>query len=115
MFFGFLAVLAGNFTPPGAPSEGSNMKTLDQIYCKLMKSSIPCTPLAPDVDSPGTPVSTMHTLEEIYEASPSYLDSPADENYVCAPGAHGVTETQYFYVNSADRMPGTRTNCYRCD
>jgi hypothetical protein len=106
---GYFITQAGSFTPPGAPTMvgGSQMKTLDQIYCKLMKSDISCNPMTPNVDSPGSPAATMHTLQEIYDATPDFRNSPGDAMSGDCTGGVCVKTGKTFYTDSKDIQTGT--------
>jgi len=94
---GFFISRAGSLNPTSAP--GDTMVTLDDIYCKLTG----CTPGTYGIDSPGSPAATMHTLQEIYDATPDFRNDPgtATTDQVWA----GAT----FYTNSATKQTGTLT------
>lgn len=103
---GSILVLAGSLTPSGAPAN--TMETLEDIYCKLNGAG--CNSSASyGLDSLANPSSTMHTLEQIYDAAPEYLDDPASTSDVC--------NSRTFYTNPSGGSPasiqtGTRTDCY---
>jgi len=66
-------VVAGNLDPTGAPSSGSGMYSLSQIY-DYLHSGIKATPV-PRFHEPGAaPSSTMKTTKEIYEDIEAKLD-----------------------------------------
>ena len=60
------ALVAGSIDAPGAPTAGSGMQTLQQIY-NYLNSGIKATPV-PNFQEPGAaPGSTMKTTKEIYD------------------------------------------------
>ncbi|MCX6355487.1 MAG: DUF1566 domain-containing protein [Candidatus Aureabacteria bacterium] len=66
-------VVAGSLDSPGAPSAGSGMYTLSQIY-DYMNSGIKATPV-PNFQEPSVaPGSTMKTTKEIYDDIVAKLD-----------------------------------------
>ena len=58
--------VAGSIDSPGAPSGGSGMYTLSQIY-DYMNSGIKATPVPSFQEPDAAPGPTMKTLREIYE------------------------------------------------
>ena len=76
----YLAV-AGSIDSPGAPSAGSGMYTLSQIYDYLNSGTAASTPGAFQ-EPAGTPGPTMKTTRELYDDIKAKLDactaSPAD-------------------------------------
>ena len=101
---GYFITQAGSFTPPGAPTMvgGSQMKTLDQIYCKLIKSAISCNPMTPNVNSPGSPAETMHTLQEIYTATPDFRSHPGTDVSNVKAGENYYKDSSTFSVGTAN-------------
>lgn len=65
---GYLMVRAGSLNPPGGPAEPT-MKTLDDIYCAM---TIDTTSTSYTISAPGSPTSTMHTLDEIYNIAVNF-------------------------------------------
>ena len=59
--------VAGSLDSPGAPSAGSGMYTLSQIYDYLNSGTLPPTP-GPFKEPSAGPASTMKNLKENYEA-----------------------------------------------
>jgi len=97
---GFFISRAGSLNPTSPPAD--TMVTLDDIYCKLTG----CTPGTYGIDSPGSPAETMHTLQEIYDATPDYKTNPGN----ATPG--DVCNSKYFYTSSSTTaVQGTRTAC----
>ncbi|MCX6355131.1 MAG: hypothetical protein NTZ78_09550 [Candidatus Aureabacteria bacterium] len=66
-------VVAGSIDSPGAPSSGSGMYSLSQVY-DYLNSGIDVTPL-PSFQEPGAaPGSTMKTTKQIYEDMKAKFD-----------------------------------------
>lgn len=89
---------AGDLNPAAAP--GDTMKTLDDIYCKIAN----CTPVTYGLDSPASATSTMHTLQEIYDALPDYS---LQKNRIWDDWKGSASSTSaglaYAYANSVDQ------------
>ncbi|MCX6353805.1 MAG: fibrinogen-like YCDxxxxGGGW domain-containing protein [Candidatus Aureabacteria bacterium] len=90
--------VAGSIDSPGAPSSGSEMYTLSQIY-DYMNSGIDVTPIPSFQEPSAGPGPTMKTTKEIYTAlKASYEQCPATTadvksgvKFFCTqPGSWGV-------------------------
>ena len=97
---GFFISRAGSLNPTSAP--GDTMVTLDDIYCKLTG----CTPGTYGIDSPGSPAETMHTLQEIYDATPDFRNNPGDAMSGDCAGGVCVKAGKTFYTDSATKQTG---------
>ena len=60
------AVVSAWKDPTAAP--GNSFYNLEEIYCKLTN----CTAATYGIDSPGAPAVTMHTIEQVYTATPDF-------------------------------------------
>lgn len=100
-FFGvYLVVWAGNLNPSAGPAD--TMQTLDDIYYRLQSSGAAGSF---GIDSPGSPAATMHTLQQIYDATPNFNGDPGTAS------AADVCNSATFYSNSSTKIVGTRTSC----
>jgi hypothetical protein len=88
MLTSVVAVLAGNTDSPGGPTEaGSQMYTLEQIYDRLTTGAAATKMTAFTEPSIG-PGSTMHTLDDIWEATKStYTRVPKTGQAACYKSA----------------------------
>jgi len=111
---GYLFVKAGSLDPIVVPPADTN-KTLDDIYCAM---KIDCTSTSYGIDSPASPTSTMHTLQEIYDRASSTNFFLPDTGQTTSYGT-ALDDADYTSANSftcdmsfADNNDGTITdNC----
>jgi len=109
---GYLFVKAGSLNPTVVPPTDTD-KTLDDIYCAM---KIDCASTSYGIDSPGSPTSTMHTLQEIYNLAVNFPlpDSGQTTSYGTAPDDADYTATNSFACSMSftDNEDGTITdNC----
>ncbi|MCX6353422.1 MAG: fibrinogen-like YCDxxxxGGGW domain-containing protein [Candidatus Aureabacteria bacterium] len=90
--------VAGSVNSPGAPSAGSGMYTLSQIY-DYLKSGVEATPIPVFQEPSAAPNSTMKTTKQIYEDHKALLDQSnvtaanveSGKRFFCTqPGSWGI-------------------------